>query len=396
MKRNNKILLITAGTMDYISGGTVMYRKLLEHIPTKQLCWAIAGGWSKKIPSWMSDREYLLCYSPLFNRLIYGLIRRIAFHRLVLHHIWFWYAYRWFPKQTAKKICKFARQQGVSKIWVHATGPTIGVAARLRRMLELPIHVNVQDDIDGTVGTREGNWLRKDFTELLQNATTCDVTCPSMKEYYIRNYNACQDALVFWNGSIFGDLPSLPHVNRNIRVIGIAGYIWSTDTVNICLAALNLLNEKRGSDRFIKLRVYSNRIRIKHSCLQYEGLLDPQNIISALQECDLLYVPMSFLPRYEVLCSTSLPGKMLSYMQAQVPLLAHGPEYASNIRFVREHGVGIVSTSTDPKALAMAIEKYERNFDLRIKASQRCRELSQTKFDPDRVWQRFQRVLFKE
>jgi len=396
MKRNRKLLLITAGTMNYTTGGSVMYRNILQHIPPEQLYWAVAGGWSKRIPPWMEKYERCVCSSLLLHRYVFGLVRRILFHHLLLHRIWFWYAYRWFPMRAAKKISKFAQQQQVTKIWVHATGPAIGVAVRLQKMLGLPIHVDVQDDIDGHIGPKEGNWLREDFLELLQNATTCNVTTSSMKEYYIQKYNACKDALVFWNGGIFGSIPPSPQLRKSIRIIGLAGNIWCPDAVNILLSTLNLLNAERDTKNIVKLRVYSTRIKIKHPYLEFKGLVGPTQIVSVLQECDLLYVPMSFLSRYKVLCRTSLPGKILTYIQAQIPIVAHGPEYASNVKFTREHSIGLASTTMSPAILAKDIEQYEHDYNSRIEASRRSRELCQTKFSPEQIWQWFQKVLFKE
>jgi hypothetical protein len=395
MSNNSKILLITAGTMDYITGGTVMYRKFLKHIPRNQLCWAVAGGWSNKVPLWMSDRDRLICYSPLFNRLIYGLIRRMAYYRLGLHNIWFWYAYKWFPQRAAKKITEFAVRQKVTKIWVHATGPAIGVAIRVQRSLNLPIHVNIQDDIDGPTGVEEGKWLRKDFVNLLQNSTTSDVTCLAMKDYYISKYDTCHDAFVLWNGSVTEDIPEAPTINAKFKYIGYGGFIWSYDAINICLSALEILNAGRHSEDIIMLRIYSKRLKLNHPYIQYMGLLDTEQIIPALQECDLLYVPMSFLPRYHILSSTSLPGKILTYMQTQIPILAHGPTYASNVEFVGMHQIGITCTSTEPKVLAAIIEKYEHEIHYRVKASNMSLKLCKTKFDSKEVWQKFQAVLFE-
>ena len=387
------LLLITPGTMNGVGGGSVLFKTLLQNISTNQLCWAAVGGWTKEIPAWMKDRDRIICVSPWFHRYVRYFAQRIP----ILRNLWSWYVFRWFPAQAVKKIARFAKEEYVEKIWVHATGQTIPVAVKLRKMLGLPVHVNIQDDIYGHSAS-DGEWIRREFGELLKSCTTCDVTSDSMKEYYVEKYDACHNAHVFWNGCVLGETPPSPELKRNIKNITYTGNIWCPDTVRILLSALKILNVDRSAENQIRLKIYSQRLKwhfnLNQSNINYCGVLKPEEVVTVVQADGLMYVPMSFLPEKEILCRTSLPGKMLTYMQAQVPLFAHGPEYASNVRFVGSRGIGMVCTSMDPAEVAKAILRYEHDYDSRVEASRRCRELCENDFNPEHVWERFRKVLF--
>ena len=388
-----KLLFITANTMFHIRGSSLLFKTLLKNIPDDRLCWAVAGGWSRKIPSWMQNRARCVCTSFLLHRNFARLARQVKPFRF----LWCWYAYRWFPARAAKKIVRFAYQQGIEKLWVQANGLVIPVAVRLKKFLNLPLHLSIHDDIATQLPDTRVNWLRSDFEELLHGAASYDVISDFMCEYYKDKYDTSRKVEVI----LIGDdtpIPSPPLIRPRINKIGYAGSIVASDCMKILLAALAILNDSRIKVNQIKLKVISSRFP-KHlgsntQYISYAGALRNIQIDRVLQDCDLLYVPMSFLVEREIFCRTSLPSKILTYMQAQIPLLAHGPTYASNINFVAKYDIGMTSTAIDPEVLAQEILEYENNSKARIKASQRCRFLSKHEFNPEKVWERLRRILF--
>ena len=166
--------------------------------------------------------------------------------------------------------------------------------------------------------------------------------------------------------------------------------------MRVLLGALERLNQRRAAAERIAVEAFlanaPSQFR-EHNAVKYRGLLPTASLTAALQECDLLYVPMSFLPRYEVLCRTSMAGKAVHYMQAQVPLLAHGPSYATNVTLVSSWGIGLATTTPDPSVLAEQLTAYERDVPARRAASARCREVFEAEYSPLAVWRRMERLL---
>jgi len=389
-----KILLITPSSMSSVTGGTVLLQGLLEHIPPDRLCWAAVGGDRPRIPSWMERYRRVIFPSIIFNRIIQALARRLPLGRL-----WGWVQFRLYPWRVIPKILAFIQEEQVEKLWVVASGQAIPVAARLHQQTGLPIHVTVHDDIEGHSSPAQAALLRDDFQRLLKAATTSDLTSTSMQAYYEDRHGAPRDPLIFGNGFFMGEVPPPPELRRRVRSIGYAGNIWSPDNFRILLRALDLVNKDRKPEDAIMIEVFSERLQ-KHFGLTspyliYRGLVEPEKIAERLRECDLLYVPMSFLPGKAILARTSLPGKIQSYMKVQMPILAHGPEYATHIGFVRDHQVGLTSTSQDPGVVAAELLGYEAAYDQRTAASRKSRELSLGEFSPEAAWARFKAVLYR-
>ena len=79
--------------------------------------------------------------------------------------------------------------------------------------------------------------------------------------------------------------------------------------------------------------------------------LAPAQVVPRLQEYDALLLISSFEPRHRAIAETSLASKMADYLAAGRAILAYGPDYAENIRYVRSHEVGHAVISDDPGAL---------------------------------------------
>ena len=211
---------------------------------------------------------------------------------------------------------------------MHAGSSAIHTAIELRRLMGLPLHISVQDDVEGHVGRVEGAYLREGLKTLLRTADSADLTSSGMLDYYRDRYDLPTRTEVLITGGDGGPLPASPEVRPTLTRIGFAGNLWASDAMRVLLGALERLNRRRAAPERIAVEAFSagapSQFR-EHDAVKYRGLLPTASLTAALQECDLLYVPMSFLPRYEVLCRTSMAGKAVHYMQAQVPLLAHGP-----------------------------------------------------------------------
>lgn len=389
-----RILLITSSTMTEVNGGTVLLQGLVEHISHDRLCWAVVGGDSRRIPRWMQGYRRVIFPSIIFNRIIQAAARRLPLTRL-----WWWILYQLYPRLIVPRIISLVRDERIEKLWVVAHSQAISVAVQLLRQTGLPIHVTVHDDIEGHNSAAQAAVLREDFRRLLTQATTSDLTSTSMKTYYEDLYGAPRDPLIFGNGFFMGEVPPPPELRRRLRLVGYAGNIWSPDNFRILLQALDLVNKDRKPEDAIRIEVFSERFQ-KHFGLTspyliYRGLVEPEKITERLRKCDLLYVPMSFLPKKAILARTSLPGKIQSYMKVQVPILAHGPEYATHIGFVQEHQVGLTSTSQNPDVLAAELLRYEEAYEQRTAASRKSRELSLGEFSPQAAWNRFKAVLYQ-
>jgi hypothetical protein len=89
-------------------------------------------------------------------------------------------------------------------------------------------------------------------------------------------------------------------------------------------------------------------------------------------EVDALYVPLSFEAQGSTVALLSFPSKLADYTSIGLPLLVHGPDNCSAVRWVRENGdIAAYVTSPDPSDLMYAINRLQipqTRIDLSLKA----------------------------
>ena len=65
----------------------------------------------------------------------------------------------------------------------------------------------------------------------------------------------------------------------------------------------------------------------------------------------MLYCPYWFSEEYRLPSALSFPSKLSTYLKTAVPVLMHGPAYASPRRYLVEHGAGYVCDTLDPEGI---------------------------------------------
>jgi glycosyltransferase involved in cell wall biosynthesis len=103
--------------------------------------------------------------------------------------------------------------------------------------------------------------------------------------------------------------------------------------------------------------------------VEVRGLLRSAALIQRCRdEADVLFLPMSFAEADKANMQISFPSKLTDYTAMGLPLLIHGPEYCSAVRWAREHsGVAEVVDTDDVDRLAEALKRLERNPEYRMR-----------------------------
>ena len=379
--------------MTDIDGGTIQIKSMVENIPTDKLVWVSFGGADKTVPLHMLRFTKLIISSQIYNRYV-----RYFFSRSFFRILYFKFIFIAFPELMKKKVLNFIEAHGIEKIWIHMSGQTIHLAKLIMEQKSIPLHLSLQDDIDGHLDKQIADIIRYDFYELLKKSDTCDVASKEMSNYYYEKYNCRLKSKEVIIGSRLQALPDKIFVKDTFKSIAFAGNLWAIDAF-ICFAdAIKLLNKERSLQNKVSIHFYSQKypikIMVKYSFVQYMGLLNPQELPFQLQKHDLLYLPMSFSREKSILSRTSSPSKIITYMQSQVPIISHGPDYASNIGFVTETEIGLAITSTNPDEVAKLIIEYENDFNLRQIHSNNARTLIIEKYDSDKVTEKFVKYLY--
>lgn len=78
-------------------------------------------------------------------------------------------------------------------------------------------------------------------------------------------------------------------------------------------------------------------------------------LIPRLKEYDVLLLLSSFERRHREIAETAQGGKLADYLAAGRCILAYGPPYAENVRYIERHDIGETVTSDKPGALRNAV-----------------------------------------
>jgi glycosyltransferase involved in cell wall biosynthesis len=113
--------------------------------------------------------------------------------------------------------------------------------------------------------------------------------------------------------------------------------------------------------RPVRLKLFT---RVEEEYLSQHGLCGPQittchvpasQVPAALGAADVLFLPFAFTDEVEHLIRTSFPTKAAEYLSSGVPILVHGPPYASITRYFSAHRAGFVVTERSTAALQQGL-----------------------------------------
>jgi hypothetical protein len=381
-RMRHKLLLITSDTRSAVDGGTVMLRSLLQRVHSDDVVWIAFGARDDQVPEWMRRFKCLVFRSALFHRHVRAISIRSPLRKRYLEA-----RLVGFPQSVKARALGFAREHQITKIWVHAAGPAVWLADALATELDVSLHASLQDDPYGHL-SEIGELIEPHFRSLLVQATTADVASDAMRQHYDARYQVNLNARTVLFGGVVPDMPSAPLLRPQARRVAYAGNIWCVDEVVALCDALQILSRAQPANRRFVMTVFARNapaVVRKHPNVIFAGLVASDQLSAMLGQYDLLYCPMGFDERHRSLTALSFPGKMFAYLQSQIPIIAHGPDYATHIRFTHERDVGLTLRSTDPMTIATELGRYADDLELRRRHSRNARQLMLGPLDPSTV-----------
>jgi glycosyltransferase involved in cell wall biosynthesis len=119
-------------------------------------------------------------------------------------------------------------------------------------------------------------------------------------------------------------------------------------------------------------------------------LIKSGNLVQRLREYDVLLLLSNFERKWKTTAETAQASKLAEYMASGRCILAYGPEYAENVRYVKRHGIGEVVTSAKPGALRETIQTLSRDPARRRELGERAyvfgRQHRDRAKNHDRLW----------
>ncbi len=238
-------------------------------------------------------------------------------------------------------------------------------AARFARQSGLPLHLICHDDWPNLAQAPEvfRPWLRREFGRTYRQAASRLCVSPYMAEEYERRYRAPGTVLYpsrAADAPPFDTPPERLLKDDGSLTVAFAGTINSSGHVRSMQNLAQCL-EKIGG----RLLIFgpldetgATAAGLQRSNIELRGMIPSGELMDRLRvEADVLFVPMSFAPGDRESSALSFPSKLTDYTLVGLPLLIHGPNYCSAVRWARDHsGVAEVVTGEDLSELSFALE----------------------------------------
>lgn len=104
----------------------------------------------------------------------------------------------------------------------------------------------------------------------------------------------------------------------------------------------------------IKSKLYSYRNQIiYHTPIQHNHL------INKIAKYDYAYLPYFYDSDKGLVVKTSLPGKLSSYIESQLPIIFHGPAYSTAASLIKKYNLGVVLNDRDNIDLPKIMEDLD-------------------------------------
>lgn len=196
------------------------------------------------------------------------------------------------------------------------------------------------------------------FGEVLSRSSALSVIGESMQSAYAARYgkkgvilrHGIQDKYFLpWNDS---------YTSSGELTLCFAGTLYAKEEWNALLRALDSVGW-RVLDRDIKIRFIGVPPRfgaVKCDRVSYVGRLSFEDTIAEVASCQIAYLPYWFAKRQRVAAETSFPGKLSTYAASGIPVLFHGPTYASVPPFLARFPFGTCCHSLTPSVILRALE----------------------------------------
>lgn len=268
------------------------------------------------------------------------------------------------PRIAAKAVA-FARQVNCEKIWCVLEGQTmIRIADILQRQLNIPMITQVWDPPEWWMKANkvDGYSVRQIldiFARVLERSEACAAASWAMAEYYRNEFDCNAIPLVPGLDKTIAREPATRINDRPDLIIGFAGQMYSVEEIARLVETVEALGWELGG-RKVRIRVLGGGFDMganRPRNYEYLGFRSQPETIELLADCDILYCPYWFDPRFEKESKQSFPSKLTTYLAAGRPVLFHGPDYSSPGRFLELNDAAQLCNSLERTAVLNALER---------------------------------------
>jgi hypothetical protein len=337
---NKRIIFVTPDSLNENNGGLFLFNTLFKSFEQDLFYWFVCSTNSKNTRLKVNFKKIYYFKDIIFSN---NLLNMIARRYLIFGLPWFFIKYKILNRIASFKLVRIIKEHDIEKIWIYTSKFSIPVSKKAIYDTQIKFHLSIQDDINTHLPNSEVRWLNEDFKFLLENAETIDFISFDMESYYRSKYRIKAKSTIFLVSKTAE--VDKPLISKKIKYIGYSGNIWCAESFLPLLDSIKLLNKLSTKD-LIKVKIFTFHFPRKFfndylDIIEFSTIEKYDILIKELQKCDLLYLPMTFNTAKKITNITSFPSKIITYLNAGIPILNHSPVDSSTHRFVVSNFVGV-------------------------------------------------------
>lgn len=263
----------------------------------------------------------------------------------------------------AKRAADFAKKNNADLIWSSVHGQTlIRLTQSISKRANIPYIMQIGDPpewmlLENKVDRYTQKAILKEFGNTVRNSKYFIAASWAMADEYKLLYKCPRSIPVILG---FSPEKPVPKGNKNTSdfVIALSGQIYASEEFYSLIRALDSIGWAHSGKK-IAVRLYGRYFNLYFSGtanVEIRGWMDQEELLSELCDADLLYCPYWFSSVYEKPCRLSFPSKLSTYLKVPVPILFHGPEYASPYIFLKDNNAAYLCTSIETDYISEQIK----------------------------------------
>ncbi|MEQ2005883.1 MAG: glycosyltransferase [Limisphaerales bacterium] len=275
-------------------------------------------------------------------------------------------------------------------------------AARCAAGRRVPLHLIIHDDWPRVANLPPpcAAWLDRQFGRVYRQAASRLCVSPFMQENYAARYGV-PGTVLYPSRAPDGPVFDAPPERLRQRGAGLTCAYAGTINSEGYARPLRLLAEDLAQVGG-RLMLFgpanaadARQMGLVGPNVELRGLVKSAELIHRLRnEADVLFVPMSSAPGERDNMMHGFPSKLTDYTAAGLPLLIHGPEYCSAMRWAREHpGVAELVDAEDDRRLSLAIRRLADDPAHRMSLGARALEVGRRCFAHSVAIEQFHQAL---
>ncbi len=246
-------------------------------------------------------------------------------------------------------------------------GPALIGSYILHKITKTKLTLLIFDVYKGNLYPFPGNFMAALFEKLILVASSkVLVTNKATKDLYIERYgDEVEEKIVVMHNPTPVDHSKIdlkPYSPRSPYKIVFTGSVYWPQIGSL----QNLVKAIENTD--MRLEIYSATPK---SVLEKEGLLTkevdfmgtaPASDMPKVQgDADLLFLPLSWNTKNQVIVDTATPGKLADYLTSGRPILIHSPKSSCISQYGKEHHFALVVDENNPEILRSSILEFFKN-----------------------------------